>query len=119
MHGEDAHLRQVIVHRVENGLLDFTCVMRPHNDHLALLKRLKYRAGRVQPQLLVVVQFESASVDDRPTLLEPVKLARLSIDEQRLGEQAMPCFLGDHRNTKPVGRVRPGEAIESKQLFLP
>ena len=117
VHRKDAHFRQIVIHRVEDGLLDFTGVMRADNHHLALPERLQDRARRVQAKLLVVFEAQLAGVDDRPIRLESRQLVRVGVDEQRLGEQAVPRLLRHHRNAKSIVRISAGVSIKPKQLF--
>ena len=116
VHRKDAHIRQVVVHRVEDGLLDLTGIMRADNHHLALRKRLQNRARRVQAEFLVVFEAQLAGVDDRPVRLESRQLVCVGVDEQRLGKQTVPRLLRHHRNAKSIVRISAGVSIKPKQL---
>jgi hypothetical protein len=117
VHGEDAHLRQVIVHRVEDGLLHLARVLGAEDDHLALLERLDDRHGRVETEVGEIIDPQTACVHDRPVRLEAGQRLGGRVDEERLGEETVPRQLGDDRDLQPVVGVGAGQSVEAKELL--
>ena len=118
VHGEDLHLRQVVVHREEDRLLDLAGVFRTDDHDLPLLDRLQDRHRRVEAEVGVVVESQLGGVDDRPLGVEVDEVVAHGVDEERLGEEAVPGQLGDHRHPQPVVGIGAGQAVESEELLL-
>ena len=119
MHREDAHVRQVVVHRVEDRLLHLARVAGADDDDLPLLEALDDRETVLDAVLRGVVDLQVAGVVDDPVRLEAFAVHGVGVDEQRRGEERVPRLLRHDRDLQSIVGIRVGVPVEPVELAPP
>ena len=79
VHRKDVHVRQIVIHRVEDRLLHLPGVPGADDDDLPLLEALNDREAVLHPVLLGIVDLQVAGVVDDPVRVESVLIASVAL----------------------------------------
>ena len=118
VHREHADLGEVVVHGVEDRLLDLARVPGADDEHQLSLQALDDAELVLDAVLGGVLKLQARGIDDGPVVGPVRQLVRLGVDEERLGEQAVPGLLGEDRDLEAVGGVRAGVSVETEDVLL-
>ena len=118
VHREHANLREVVVHCIEDRLLDLARVPSAHNQNQLALQALHDAQLVLHAVLCWVLKFKARGINDGPVILPGWQLIWLGVDEERLGEQTVPCFFSEDGNLQAVLGVRAGVSIEAEHILL-